>query len=126
MSDGNPVAPPVHHPDPYFDGAGRFIHYCWCGKWGSFGVGCFPREGKLGKYYCAEHRLDQPLLPVATTPTERTVLQVPDLQALVARFGGYDKITPEAWAEWDRVTGQYRDDILNGRTAPQTRAEAAE
>jgi hypothetical protein len=56
MSKGKPAAAPVHHPDPYFDEAGHFIHYCWCGKWGSFGVGCFLREGKLGKYYCAEHR----------------------------------------------------------------------
>jgi hypothetical protein len=123
MSEGDPVAAPVHHPDPYFDGAGRFIHYCWCGKWGSFGVDCFPREGKLGKYYCAEHRPDRPRLPAATT-TERT--QVPNLQALVAKFGGYAKITPEAWAEWDRITEQHRDDIRNGRPAPQTLAEAAE
>jgi hypothetical protein len=27
----------------------------------------------------------------------------PDLQELVARFGGYNKITPEAWAEYDQV-----------------------
>jgi hypothetical protein len=25
----------------------------------------------------------------------------PDLQELVARHGGYDKITPEAWAKYD-------------------------
>jgi hypothetical protein len=44
------------HPEPYYDEAGRFIHKCWCGKDGSFGFGCFPREGKLGKYYCLQHR----------------------------------------------------------------------
>ena len=38
MSAGKPVAAPVHHPDPYFDEAGHFIHYCWCGKWGSVSV----------------------------------------------------------------------------------------
>ena len=27
----------------------------------------------------------------------------PDLQELVVRHGGYDKITPETWAEYDRV-----------------------
>jgi hypothetical protein len=27
----------------------------------------------------------------------------PDLQELVVRHGGYDKITPEAWAEYDRT-----------------------
>jgi hypothetical protein len=25
----------------------------------------------------------------------------PDLQELIARFGGYNKIVPEAWAGWD-------------------------
>jgi hypothetical protein len=32
----------------------------------------------------------------------------PDLQALVAKFGGYNKITPEAWAEWDRRNAEYQ------------------
>ena len=32
----------------------------------------------------------------------KRAMAVPDLQALVAKHGGYDKITPEAWAEWDR------------------------
>jgi hypothetical protein len=32
----------------------------------------------------------------------------PDLQALVDRFGGYDKITPEAWAEHDAAVARYR------------------
>jgi len=27
----------------------------------------------------------------------------PDLQELLARFGGYDKITPEAWAAYDKA-----------------------
>jgi hypothetical protein len=26
----------------------------------------------------------------------------PDLQELVRQYGGYDRITPEAWAKWDR------------------------
>jgi hypothetical protein len=30
----------------------------------------------------------------------------PDLQELVARFGGYDRITPEAWAEYDREVAE--------------------
>jgi hypothetical protein len=32
----------------------------------------------------------------------------PDLQALVGRFGTYDKITSEAWAEWDRLNADYQ------------------
>src|SRR5262249_60880807 len=33
----------------------------------------------------------------------------PDLQALVERHGGYDKITPEAWAEYDRALAEWQE-----------------
>ena len=33
----------------------------------------------------------------------------PDLQKLVAEFGGYDKITPEAWVEWDLANAEWRE-----------------
>jgi hypothetical protein len=39
----------------------------------------------------------------------------PDLQELVARFGAYNRITPEAWVEWDRAVADYhvrRRDLL--------------
>jgi len=32
----------------------------------------------------------------------------PDLRELVARFGGYSKITLEAWAEWDRANEEWQ------------------
>jgi hypothetical protein len=32
----------------------------------------------------------------------------PDLQELVVRHGGYDKITPEAWAEYDRQMSEWQ------------------
>jgi hypothetical protein len=32
----------------------------------------------------------------------------PDLQALVAKHGGYHKITSEAWAEWDRLNEDWK------------------
>jgi hypothetical protein len=35
-------------------------------------------------------------------------MRPPDLQELVARFGGYDKITPEAWAEYDRAMAEWQ------------------
>jgi hypothetical protein len=38
------------------DARGHFVHYCHCGAWGSFGVGVSLREGRLGQWYCAEHR----------------------------------------------------------------------
>jgi hypothetical protein len=31
----------------------------------------------------------------------------PHLQDLVARFGGYDKITPGAWVEYDRAMAEW-------------------
>jgi hypothetical protein len=33
----------------------------------------------------------------------------PDLQELVRRFGGYDKITPEAWEEYDRAMAEWQE-----------------
>jgi hypothetical protein len=33
----------------------------------------------------------------------------PDLQALVAQCGGYNKITPELWAAWDRANEEYQE-----------------
>jgi len=32
---------------------------------------------------------------------------MPDLQELVAAWGGYDKITPEAWAAYDRALADW-------------------
>jgi hypothetical protein len=31
-----------------------------------------------------------------------------DLQELVRKHGGYHKITPEAWAEWDEANAEYQ------------------
>jgi hypothetical protein len=33
----------------------------------------------------------------------------PDLQEMVAIYGGYDKITAEDWAEYDRRQGDYQE-----------------
>ena len=32
----------------------------------------------------------------------------PSLQDLVAKFGGYDKITPQAWAEYDAMMDDWK------------------
>jgi hypothetical protein len=36
-------------------------------------------------------------------------MAVPDLQELIADHGGYDKIPPEAWAEWDRLNAEWQE-----------------
>jgi hypothetical protein len=41
----------------------------------------------------------------------------PDLQQLVAEFGGYNKITPDAWAQHDKVMDAYQTAI---REPPQS------
>lgn len=41
-------------------------------------------------------------------------LEPPDLQALVIKHGGYDKITPEAWAEHDAAMADYQMRIRLG------------
>ena len=39
-----------------YDHEGHFIHHCWCGKFGPFGVGYFPKKGEMGRWFCREHR----------------------------------------------------------------------
>jgi hypothetical protein len=38
----------------------------------------------------------------------------PDLQALVARFGGFDKIPPRAWAAYDAALARWRAEMRDG------------
>jgi hypothetical protein len=33
-----------------------FMHYCHCGRWGAFGYDVDLLRGRLGRWYCAEHR----------------------------------------------------------------------
>jgi hypothetical protein len=40
--------------------------------------------------------------------SEEEMEKPPDLQKLVADFGGYNKITPEGWAEFDRLMTEYQ------------------
>ncbi|HEX9322908.1 MAG TPA: hypothetical protein VF913_12415 [Xanthobacteraceae bacterium] len=35
-------------------------------------------------------------------------IPAPNLQDLVAKHGGHDKVTSEAWAEWDRINKDYQ------------------
>jgi hypothetical protein len=38
----------------------------------------------------------------------RDPLRLPDLQEWVSAFGGYHRIPPEAWAEWDKLYEESR------------------
>ena len=39
-----------------FDEGGCFMHYCHCGAWGAFGHGVSLKNGKLGRWFCREHK----------------------------------------------------------------------
>ena len=43
----------------------------------------------------------------------------PDLQELVARHGGYVKIPPEAWAEYDRAMADWQQRRRSRHVVPQ-------
>jgi hypothetical protein len=49
------------------DSSGHFVHYCHCGKWAPFGYGA--RKGKLGTWFCGDHRQEGPV-PVIVTLSE--------------------------------------------------------
>ena len=55
-----------------------------------------------------------PQLPVRESKS-RILRPAPDLQELVAKHGGYNKITAEAWAQYDRDLAIYRADMRAGR-----------
>jgi hypothetical protein len=115
------------HLDAYYDEAGRFIHPCWCGREGAFGVGSFPSKGILGRYYCREHRPVQQFEP-ASSASPQALGGPPGLHALITKFGGYDRITADARAQFDRKTEQHHPNIRAGapyEPAPTTAAEGA-
>jgi hypothetical protein len=86
---------------------------CHCGRMGVFGY----RDGNGMKWYCTEHRLGQFYADArrdvtTAAPGEFPPLRdngLPDLQELIELHGGYDKIPPEAWTEWDRLYAAYRE-----------------
>jgi hypothetical protein len=39
-----------------YDKDGHFVHYCHCGAWAPYGYGVSQIHGKLGEWYCREHR----------------------------------------------------------------------
>jgi hypothetical protein len=59
---------------------------------------------------------------------KHVVITAPDLQDLVAKYGGYGNIPAEAWAEWDRANAayqQHRRDVLLEEQASSRRKKRA-
>jgi len=63
-------------------------------------------------WYCAEHRRGQwhadARIGNASINIAADSDRPSDLQALVIAYGGYDKITPEAWAVFDQAMTQWQ------------------
>jgi hypothetical protein len=60
-----------------WDKDGRFIHYCHCGEWAPYGYNVSVRHGRLGQWYCREHRPPDPQpqeQPQAQSGGEKTPL----------------------------------------------------
>jgi hypothetical protein len=84
---------------------------------------CGMSEGKIYRYfdkwYCDAHKLSQYYAdecrsgdlhpPIPQGPLDAGP---PDLQELVARFGGYDLIPDDAWRDYDAAVARWRIDRL--------------
>lgn len=57
---------------------------------------------------------------------KRVLRPSPNLQDLVARSGGYDRITPEAWAKFQADTKKWMEDVRLGQAEVIPRAQTAE
>ena len=78
-----------------------------CGKPAPYGFDVSVRKG-IGTWYCREHRPATSIRSPIVVAGETRSSIYPDLQKLVEVHGGYDKITPEAWAQFDGDAETYR------------------
>jgi hypothetical protein len=94
-------------------------HFCWCGRWGAAGydvnvpVRVAPGEPTeyqlMPLWLCDEHRPPEAPLAEEPAPAElANVLRPPDLQKLVARYGLYNLIPDDAWAQWDAINAEWQ------------------
>jgi hypothetical protein len=88
-------------------------HRCHCGSGGVFG---YLVDGQW-QWFCTKHRPRQWSADACSSGTEANFaraelgienIDAPDLHALVAAHGGYDKITSEAWTEYDRAMSAWQ------------------
>ena len=56
VTDAEPGSPLANPSDA--DGV-RFEHLCHCGAWGYFGYDVALLRGRVGTWYCAEHRPEE-------------------------------------------------------------------
>jgi hypothetical protein len=90
---------------------------CHCGVAGAFGYWRDGVRGGVMDWFCAEHRRGRWYADACRSEADANRAHAglrpslngpPDLQVLVAEHGSYDKITPEAWAEFDRAMATWQ------------------
>jgi hypothetical protein len=106
-----------------------------CGAPACFGFDYFSRQGKPGRWYCREHDPQQRVTIGKTEAARERAKIVADkyiprfppspwssamatpktrLQDLVLAHGGYDKVTPQAWAQFDAERAAWQASIRGG------------
>jgi len=96
----------------------------------AYDVTTFPSNIFIGKSATVKFALEHGVPAVERLPSRSPVRRLrkgPDLQDLVARYGGYHLITPVAWAEHDRAVEEYnclmRAGLLEIEDEPQPTAK---
>jgi hypothetical protein len=91
---------------------------CHCGKPGVFGYQIDKAQPEKITWFCAEHRLGEWYADASAPPTTKTPRTrnepAPDLQELVRAWGGYNKIPPDAWREFDAAMKAWRQGLRHG------------
>jgi hypothetical protein len=100
--------------EPHFDADNNFIHHCCkCGGEAPFGFGVSLRRGRLGIWYCANHRplhqtasmtngLNSPSSPSSTPDPERPV----DGEAVLTANGKPDPLAAPSFNKTNQETNQ--------------------
>lgn len=72
-----------------------------------FNVGRVPKGARLICFLVTTMSQEKQKPTTTPSPPAEERRSPPDLQALVRAYGGYDKITEEAWVKWDRDQAEY-------------------
>ena len=82
----------------------------------AFDLRLSPSEGVIASSETMQTALRQGMQAIEPLPSgpPRRTRRAPDLQELVNRFGTFNQITPEAWAQYDRQFEQWRAELRHG------------
>jgi hypothetical protein len=92
-----------------YDEKGHFIHYCQCGAWGAFGYNASSlRAGKLGTWYCGEHR-PEGALPVTVRLSPQWLARAIEVGKARNQFA-----EQQGYENYGELSGSTRDHHITG------------